>query len=211
MMTKLQITKNNIFLLLTLALSLSMLITGTVGLITYAQTSSETGTIVPITPSGGVVFQNTGWNPKSFTVNTQSIMNDKKIYVEMQVTPDEDPYNRFFVLSVNGQVINPAQLAIQRSFGDGIGPYYTDIFAGPTGTFTAQYDVTSEVSGKSTSIVLMGLTAYAYPWTIQANFLGQSGDPTINIAGYTLALSEILAGLGILSLIGAVWLKEKSD
>jgi hypothetical protein len=127
MMTKLQIKKHNIFLLFILALSLSMLITGTVGLVTHAQSSDE-GTVVAITPSGGATFQNTGWNPQSFTVNTQSIMNDQNIYIQVQVYPSDDPYNRFFVLSVNGHVINPTQLAIPRSFGDGIGPYYTDIF-----------------------------------------------------------------------------------
>jgi len=203
------LTKRNVFLWLVLALSLSLVITGTVGLVSHAQTSSNEGTVVPITPSGGATFQNTGWNPQSFTVNTQSIMNDQNIYIQVQGTASNDPYSRFFVVSVNGQVVNSQAIPIQRSFGDGIGAYYTDIVQG---SFNVQYPVTSAVSGQSTSTVLIGLTTYTGSWNVQANFIGQSsGNPNVTVLNNTMPLSELLGGLGVLSLIGAVIVRERSE
>ena len=202
-----QITKQNVFLWLVLALSLSMVLMGTVGLVTHAQ-SSGVGTTIPITPSGGATFQNTGWTPQSFTVNTQSIMNDQNIYIQVQGTATNDPNIRFLVVSVNGQVVN-SQPCTEGSFGDGIGAYYTDIVGG---SFNVQYPVTSAVSGQSTSTVLIGLTTWQGSWNVQANFIGQSsGNPSTTIAGYTIPLSELLGGLGILSLIGAVIVRERSE
>ena len=208
-----QITKQNVFLLIVLALSLSMVLMGTVGIVSHAQTSSDEGTVVPITPSGGATFQNTGWNPQSFTVNTQSIMNDQSIYIQVQGTASGDIYSRFLVVSVNGQVVNPQKLPSGKSFGDGIGPYYTDIVVTQ---FNVQYPVTSVVSGQSTSTVLIGLTTYTGSWNVQANFIGQSsGNQNVSIpagsSNVTMPLSELLGGLGVLSLIGAVIVRERSE
>ena len=210
------LTKQNVFLLIVLALSISMMIMGTVGIVSHAQTSSDEGTVVPITPSGGATFQDTGWTPQSFTVNTQSIMNDQSIYIQVQGSTLNDLYSRFLVVSVNGQVINPQKLPSGKSFGDGIGPYYTDIVSGQ---FNVQYPVTSLVSGKSTSTVLIGLTTYTGSWNVQANFIGQgSGNPNVSIpsgssgsSNFTMPLSELLGGLGVLSLIGAVIVRERSE
>jgi hypothetical protein len=207
------LTKQNVFLLIVLALSISMVLMGTVGLVTHAQTSSDEGTVVPITPSGGATFQNTGWTPQSFTVNTQSIMNDQNIYIQIQGTASGDIYSRFLVVSVNGQVVNPQKLPSGKSFGDGIGPYYTDIVATQ---FNVQYPVTSLVSGQSTSTVLIGLTTYTGSWNVQANFIGQSsGNQNVSIpagsSNVTMPLSELLGGLGVLSLIGAVIVRERSE
>ena len=205
------LTKQNVFLLIVLALSISMVLMGTVGLVTHAQSSDE-GTVVPITPSGGATFQNTGWNPQTFTVNTQSIMNDQSIYIQVQGTASGDQYPRFLVVSVNGQVVN-AQPNGEGSFGDGIGAYYTDIVSGQ---FNVQYPVTSYVQGKSTTTVLIGLTTYTGSWNVQANFIGQSsGNQNVSIpagsSNVTMPLSELLGGLGVLSLIGAVIVRERSE
>ena len=219
-----QITKQNVFLWLVLALSLSMVLMGTVGIVSHAQTSSNEGNVVPITPSGGATFQNTGWNPQSFTVNTQSIMDEQNIYIQVQGTASGDPYPRYLVVSVNGQVVNSQPLS-GGSFGDGIGAYYTDVVQS---SFNVQYPVTSAVSGKSTSTVLIGLTTYGGSWNVQATFIGQgSGNPSITIptggsgsggsstngtsSGVTMPLSELLGGLGVLSLIGAVIVRERSE
>ena len=217
------LTKQNVFLWLVLALSLSLVLTGAVGLVTHAQSSDE-GNVVPITPSGGATFSNTGWNPQSFTVNTQSIMNEQDIYIQVQGTASGDPYPRFLVISVNGQVVN-SQPCAEGSFGGGIGAYYTDVVQG---SFAVQYPVTSAVSGKSTSTVLIGLTTWTGSWNVQANFIGQSsGNPSVTIPGtsgssgssggsggsrgLTMPLSELLGGLGVLSLIGAVIVRERSE
>jgi len=223
------LTKQNVFLLIVLALSLSMVLMGTVGIVSHAQTSSDEGTVIAITPSGGATFQNTGWTPQSFSVNTQSIMNDQNIYIQIQGTTSDDPYSRFFVVSVNGQVVNSQPLPSGKSFGDGIGAYYTDIVQG---SFNVQYPVTSYVQGKSTSTVLIGLTTWTGSWNVQANFIGQSsGNPSVTIptptggsgsssgststsstsSGITMPLSELLGGLGVLSLIGAVIVRERSE
>jgi len=209
------LTKQNVFLWLVLALSLSMVLMGTVGLVTHAQgtlISSGEGTEIAITPSGGATFSGTGWNPQSFTVNTQSIMNDQNIYIQVQGTASGDPYPRFFVVSVNGQVVNSQPNSV-GSFGDGIGAYYTDIVQG---SFNVQYPVTSAVSGKSTSTVLIGLTTWVGSWNVQANFIGQSsGNQNVSIpagsSNVTMPLSELLGGLGVLSLIGAVIVRERSE
>ena len=203
-----QITKQNVFLWLVLALSLSLVLTGAVGLVTHAQSSDE-GNVVPITPSGGATFSNTGWNPQSFTVNTQSIMNDQNIYIQIQGTTSNDPYPRYLVVSVNGQVVNSQPVPSGESFGGGIGAYYTDVVQS---SFNVQYPVTSYVQGKSTSTVLIGLTTYTGSWNVQASFIGQSsGNPNTTVAGYTMPLSELLGGLGVLSLIGAVIVRERSE
>jgi len=207
------LTKQNVFLLIVLALSLSMVLMGTVGLVTHAQTSSSEGTVVPITPSGGATFAGTSWNPQTFTVNTQSIMNDQNIYIQVQGTASGDQYPRFLVVSVNGQVVNSQPLPSGRFFGDGIGAYYTDIVQSQ---FNVQYPVTSAVSGKSTSTVLIGLTTWEGSWNVQANFIGQSsGNQNVSIpagsSNVTMPLSELLGGLGVLSLIGAVIVRERSE
>jgi len=257
-----QITKQNVFLLIVLALSISLVLTGTVGLVTHAQTSSDEGTVIAITPSGGATFSGTGWNPQSYSVNTQSIMNDQNIYIQVQGTASGDQYPRFLVVSVNGQVVNSQPLSA-GSFGDGIGAYYTDIVQG---SFNVQYPVTSYVQGKSISIVLIGLTTWSGPldglWNVQANFIGiPNSNPSITIpiggssssssstssststsssstssstpsttsssssssstpssGGITetsteiiIPLSELLGGLGLLSLVGAIWLKDKTE
>jgi len=206
------LTKQNVFLWLVLALSLSMILMGTVGIVSHAQTSSDEGTVIAITPSGGATFSGTGWNPQSFTVNTQSIMNDQNIYIQVQGTASGDPYPRFFVVSVNGQVVN-SQPNSAGSFGDGIGAYYTDVVQS---SFNVQYPVTSAVSGKSTSTVLIGLTTWTGSWNVQANFIGQSsGNQKVSIpagsSNVTMPLSELLGGLGVLSLIGAVIVRERSE
>jgi len=206
------LTKQNVFLLIVLALSLSMVLMGTVGLVSHAQTSSDEGTVVPITPSGGATFQNTGWNPQTFTVNTQSIMNDQNIYIQVQGTASGDPYPRYLVVSVNGQVVNSQPLS-GGSFGDDIGAYYTDVVQNQ---FNVQYPVTSYVQGQSTSTVLIGLTTWMGSWNVQANFIGQSsGNPNVSIpagsSNVTMPLSELLGGLGVLSLIGAVIVRERSE
>jgi len=213
-----QITKQNVFLWLVLALSLSMVLMGTVGLVTHAQSSGGgtqisqgVGTTIPITPSGGATFQDTGWYPQSFTVNTQSIMNDQNIYIQIQGAASGDYNLRFLVVSVNGQVVNSQPLST-GSFGDGIGAYFTDLVSGQ---FNVQYPVTSYVQGKSTSTVLIGLTTWIGSWNVQANFIGQSsGNPTVKLPGSsntTMPLSELLGGLGVLSLIGAVIVRERSE
>ena len=206
-----QITKQNVFLLIVLALSISLVLTGTVGLVTHAQTSSDEGTVIAITPSGGATFSGTGWNPQSYSVNTQSIMNDQNIYIQVQGTASGDQYPRFLVVSVNGQVVNSQPLSA-GSFGNGIGAYYTDVVSGQ---FNVQYPVTSYVQGKSTSTVLIGLTTWIGSWNVQANFIGQSsGNPTVKLPGSsntTMPLSELLGGLGVLSLIGAVIVRERSE
>jgi hypothetical protein len=204
-----QITKNNAFVLLVLALSLSMMGMGAVGLVTHAQSS---GTVIAITPSGGATFSNTGWTPQSYTVDTSSIANSQNIYIQVQGTTTGDPYPRFLVVSVNGQVVN-SQPNGEGSFGDGIGAYYTDVVEG---SFNVQYPVTSAVSGQSTSTVLIGLTTWEGSWNVQANFVGQSsGNQNVSIpagsSNATIPLSELLGGLGILSLIGAVLVHEKSE
>jgi hypothetical protein len=206
------LTKQNVFLLIVLALSLSMVLLGTVGIVSHAQTSSDEGTVIAITPSGGATFQNTGWNPQTFTVNTQSIMNDQNIYIQVQGTASGDPYPRYLVVSVNGQVVNSQPLS-GGSFGDDIGAYYTDIVQG---SFNVQYPVTSYVQGQSTSTVLIGLTTWMGSWNVQANFIGQSsGNPNVSIpagsSNVTMPLSELLGGLGVLSLIGAVIVRERSE
>jgi len=203
-----QITKQNVFLWIILALSLSLVLTGAVGLVTHAQTSSDEGTVIAITPSGGATFQNTGWTPQTFTVNTQSIMNDQDIYIQVQGTASGDTYPRFLVVSVNGQVVN-SQPCAEGSFADGIGAYYTDIVQN---SFNVQYPVTSAVSGKSTSTVLIGLTTWAGSWNVQANFIGESsGNQNVTVLNNTMPLSELLGGLGVLSLIGAVIVRERSE
>jgi len=201
-----QITKNNAFVLLVLALSLSMMGMGAVGLVTHAQSS---GTVVPITPSGGATFSGTGWTPQSYTVNTQSIANSQYIYIQVQGTTSTDIYARYLVVSVNGHVVNQQAVPSGEAFGDSIGAYYTDVVSGQ---FNVQYPVTSAVAGQSSSTVLIGLTTQSGSWNVQASLIGQSSSNTnTTIAGYTMSLSELLGGLGILSLIGAIWLKGKTD
>jgi len=198
-----------------------LVLTGTVGLVTHAQSSGGptlvsqgVGTVVPITPSGGATFQNTGWNPQSYSVNTQSIMNDKTIYIQVLGAESGDIYPRFLVISVNGKVVNP-HICVEGSFGDGIGAFYTDTVQN---SFDVEYPVTSLVSGQSTSTVLIGLTTWLGSWDVQANFIGQNaGNPNVSIpgpsgsSGVTMPLSELLGGLGILSLIGAVIVRERSE
>jgi len=214
-----QITKNNAFLLVVLALSLSMMGMGAVGLVTHAQSSgggtlisSGVGTTIPITPSGGATFSNTGWTPQSYTVDTSSIANSQYIYIQVQGTTSTDQYARYLVVSVNGQVVNSQPLSA-GSFGNGIGAYYTDVVSGQ---FNVQYPVTSAVAGQSSSTVLIGLTTWSGSWNVQASFIGQSsGNQNVSIpagsSNATIPLSELLGGLGILSLIGAVLVREKSE
>ena len=175
MMTKLQ--KKNIFLSLILVLSFSLMGLGVFG-IAHAQTQ----TIVPITPSGGFYFQNTGWNAQTFTANTQSIMNDQYIYIQVQGTAISDPFPRILAISVNGQVVHSQPLG-KGFFSGGIGAYYTDEVQN---SFNVQYPVTSAVSGRSTSMVLIGLTTWSGPldglWNVQANFIGiPNSNPSITI------------------------------
>jgi len=192
-----------------LVLSFSLIFLGGFGL-AHAQSS---GTVVPITPSGGFYFQNTGWNAQTFTANTQSIMNDQYIYIQVQGTAISDPFPRILAISVNGQVVHPQPLG-KGFFSGGIGAYYTDIVQG---SFNVQYPVTSAVSGKSTSTVLIGLTTWTGSWNVQANFIGQSsGNPSVTLgssgsSNVTMPLSELLGGLGVLSLIGAVIVRERSE
>lgn len=237
--TKLQ--KNKIFQSLMLVLSFSLIFLGGFGL-AHAQTQ----TIVPITYSGGVYFQNTGWNAQTFTANTQSIMNDQYIYIQVQGTAISDPFPRILAISVNGQVVNPQPLG-KGFFSGGIGAYYTDVVQN---SFFVRYDVTSAVANHPISTVLIGLTTWNGPfdglWNVQANFIGiPNSNPSITIpiggssssssstssststssssstpsssgiaetsTEIVISLSELLGGLGVLSLLGAIWLKGKTD
>jgi hypothetical protein len=219
MITKLQ--KKNIFLSLILVLSFSLIGLGVFG-IAHAQTQ----TIVPITPSGGATFQNTGWNARVFEINTQSIANSQYIYIEVSGTSTNDPYQRYLFIEVNGIIINKQPLPSGDAFQVPIygGPsqsvgYYTDIVQN---SFSVRYDVTSALHGSDYGLIDIGLTTQTGAWNVQAELIGiGTQQPTVPIPTggssstpsntILIPLSEILGGLGILSLIGAVWLKEKSE
>ena len=224
MMTKLQ--KKNILLSLILVLSFLLIGLGVFG-IAYAQT--QTQTIVPVTPPGGATFQNTGWTAREFDVNTQSIANSQYVYIQVSGT-STDPYSRYLFIEVNGMIINkqplPSGDAFQvltccgpsQSFG-----YYTDIVQSH---FSVRYDVISALQGSYYGVIDIGLTTQTGAWNVQAELIGISPQqPTVSIPKggssssssstpsntILIPISEILGGLGILSVIGAVWLKEKSD
>ena len=173
--------------------------------------SHAQGTI-QVTPSGGATFQNTGWTPQSYTVNTAGVQGDQQVVITVSGSTSNDPYPRYLVISVNGHVLNPTALP-SGSFGSGIGAYYSDVVQN---SFTVTYDITQYVQGQSQSTVLIGLTTYTGSWTVNAYITG-TGTQSVTVPNpssstpITLPLGEFLGILGAVFAIITIGLYYRSE
>ncbi|MCL4343882.1 MAG: hypothetical protein JRN26_04595 [Nitrososphaerota archaeon] len=166
------------------------------GVATHAASS---GTTILVTPSGGATFQNTGWTPQSYTVNTAGVQGDQQVVITVTGTTSTDSYARYLVVSVNGHVLN-AQALTKGSFSGGIGGYYSDIVSG---SFSVTYDITPYVQGVSSSTVLIGLTTQSGSWNVQGAIVGNGAGQSVVVPSsltgtqYVFSTAEVLAALGV--------------
>jgi len=119
-------------------------------------------------------FSSTGWTTKSFTVDVSKLSNAKQVMVHVSGKAVDDLYVRYLVVIIDGQVVNPHNLA-DRKWDNSINSFTDTV----SGQFDLKYDVTNLVKGKNSVTVKIGITTY-YKWTISAEFIGVLGD-NINI------------------------------
>lgn len=173
---------------------------------------------VSVAITSGQTFQNTGWTTKSFTVDVSKIRDAKQITIHITGTPTDDPWLRYMVVAIDGQVVHAQSLDASHSWDNGALNAYSDVVSGQ---FEVRYDVTSLVKGKDTVTVKIGITTYTGSWSINANFDGVLED-TITIPtggstaggsgnGVTVPVATASAVAGVAFLIAGVFMKRREE
>ncbi|MEM4177123.1 MAG: hypothetical protein QXS29_06135 [Nitrososphaeria archaeon] len=162
-------------------------------------------------------FKDTAWTTKSFTVDVSKLSNAKQVTIYFKGTTSDDPYVRYLVIAIDGQVVNPQDLPSDRKFDNTI-TKFTDVIKSSA---ELRYDVTNLVKGKNSVVVKIGITTQAgYTWTVDAAFEGATADqvtipvgpdiiPGTPEGGLTLPTGTALVIAGIACFAIAAYMKKR--
>jgi len=153
-----------------------------------------------------ISFANTGYELKSYIIDVSAIKNAKQIVIHITGQGSSDPYLRYLLVKIDGQVINARTLS-----GDKPWSSYTALVKDQ---FDLRYDVTNLVKGKNSVTVEIGLTTFTGSWTINAEFQAALEESTTiplpsQQEGYTIKNSWLAAVGGIILIIAAYYIRQK--
>ncbi|MEM5798104.1 MAG: hypothetical protein QXG26_01755 [Candidatus Aenigmatarchaeota archaeon] len=145
------------------------------------------------------------------------LSNAKQVTIYFKGTTSDDPYVRYLVIAIDGQVVNPQDLPSDRKFDNTI-TKFTDVIKSSA---ELRYDVTNLVKGKNSVVVKIGITTQAgYTWTVDAAFEGATADqvtipvgpdiiPGTPEGGLTLPTGTALVIAGIACFAIAAYMKKR--
>ena len=157
--------------------------------------------------ASNIQFANTGYELKSYIVDVSAIKNAKQIVIHITGQGSSDPYLRYLLVKVDGQIINARTLG-----GDKPWSSYTALVKDQ---FDLRYDVTNLVKGKDSVTVEIGLSTFTGSWTVSAEFQAVLEESTtIPMPGteqesYTIKNSWLAAAGGAILIATAYYIRQK--